>query len=49
MPKISVILNTDTEILFISEKKGYDVVATKLVLRGTITWTHDNLNQSLTD
>lgn len=46
MPKISVIMiHPDTEIRFISKEKGYGVVATKLIPRGTITWVQDDLDQ----
>ena len=49
MPKISVIMiHPDTEIRFISKEKGYGVVATKLIPRGTITWVQDDLDQIFT-
>jgi SET domain-containing protein len=49
MPKIGIIMiHPDTEIRFISEEKGYGVVATKLIPRGTITWVQDDLDQIFT-
>lgn len=41
-------IHPDTEIRFISEEKGYGVVATKLIPRGTITWVQDDLDQIFT-
>ncbi|WP_163397802.1 SET domain-containing protein [Flavobacterium fluviatile] len=38
-------IHPDTEIRFISPEKGYGVVATKLIPRGTITWVQDDLDQ----
>ncbi|OOV17753.1 SET domain-containing protein [Flavobacterium sp. LM4] len=38
-------IHTDTEIRFISKEKGYGVVATKLIPKGTITWVQDDLDQ----
>lgn len=49
MLKIGIIMiHPDTEIRFISEEKGYGVVATKLIPRGTITWVQDDLDQIFT-
>lgn len=41
-------IHPDTEVRFISKEKGYGVVATKLIPRGTITWVHDDLDQVFT-
>lgn len=41
-------IHPDTEIRFISKEKGYGVVATKLIPKGTITWVQDDLDQVLT-
>ncbi|WP_163393656.1 SET domain-containing protein [Flavobacterium limi] len=41
-------IHPDTEIRFISEEKGYGVVATKLIPKGTITWVQDDLDQIFT-
>jgi len=41
-------IHPDTEIRFISQEKGYGVVATKLIPRGTITWVQDDLDQIFT-
>ncbi|TDP00254.1 MULTISPECIES: SET domain-containing protein [unclassified Flavobacterium] len=38
-------IHPDTEVRFISKEKGYGVVATKLIPRGTITWVQDDLDQ----
>lgn len=38
-------IHPDTEVRFISKEKGYGVVATKLIPRGTITWVQDELDQ----
>lgn len=38
-------IHPDTEIRFISQEKGYGVVATKFIPRGTITWVQDDLDQ----
>jgi hypothetical protein len=49
MFKISIIMiHPDTEVRFISKEKGYGVVATKLIPRGTITWVQDDLDQIFT-
>ena len=41
-------IHPDTEVRFISSEKGYGVVATKLIPRGTITWVQDELDQVFT-
>jgi len=41
-------IHPDTEVRFISKEKGYGVVATKLIPRGTITWVQDDLDQIFT-
>jgi hypothetical protein len=38
-------IHPDTEVRFISKEKGYGVVATKLIPKGTITWVQDDLDQ----
>lgn len=38
-------IHPDTEIRFINKEKGYGVVATKLIPKGTITWVQDDLDQ----
>lgn len=34
-----------TEVRFISKEKGYGVVATKFIPKGTITWVQDDMDQ----
>lgn len=41
-------IHPDTELQFISNEKGYGVVATKLIPKGTITWVQDELDQIFT-
>ena len=41
-------IHPDTELRFISPDKGYGVVATKLIPKGTITWAFDVLDQIFT-
>ena len=41
-------IHPDTEVRFISKEKGYGVVATKLIPRGTITWVQDDMDQIFT-
>jgi hypothetical protein len=41
-------IHPDTELRFISKEKGYGVVATKLIPKGTITWALDKLDRSFT-
>lgn len=41
-------IHPDTEVRFINNKKGYGVVATKLIPKGTITWVQDELDQIFT-
>jgi SET domain-containing protein len=41
-------IHPDTELRFISPEKGYGVVATKLIPKGTITWAFDILDQTFT-
>jgi len=41
-------IHPDTEVRFISKEKGYGVVATKLIPKGTITWVQDDLDQVFT-
>src|ERR1700744_1278297 len=38
-------IHPDTELRFISPQKGYGVVATKFIPKGTITWIMDPLDQ----
>lgn len=38
-------IHTDTEVRFISAEKGYGLVATKFIPKGTITWVQDDLDQ----
>lgn len=38
-------IHPDTEVRFISHEKGYGVVATRLIPKGTITWVQDELDQ----
>ena len=39
-------IHPDTELTFINAQKGYGVVATKFIPRGTITWVQDELDAS---
>jgi len=41
-------IHSDTEVKFISPEKGYGVVATKLIPKGTITWALDKLDRVFT-
>jgi hypothetical protein len=41
-------IHPNTELRFISEEKGYGVVATQLIPKGTITWVLDVLDQEFT-
>jgi hypothetical protein len=41
-------IHPDTELRFISPVKGYGVVATKLIPKGTITWALDALDRTFT-
>jgi len=41
-------IHPDTEVRFISEAKGYGVIATKLIPKGTITWALDALDRVFT-
>lgn len=41
-------IHPDTEVRYINDKKGYGVVATKLIPKGTITWVQDDLDQVFT-
>lgn len=38
-------IHPHTELKFISEEKGYGVVATKAIPKGTITWVQDQLDR----
>ena len=38
-------IHSNTELRFISPEIGFGVVATKLILKGTITWVFDSLDQ----
>lgn len=38
----------DTEVRFINKEKGYGVVATKFIPKGTITWVQDDLDRVFT-
>lgn len=39
-------IHPDTELRYISKEKGYGVVATKFIPKGTITWALDKLDRS---
>lgn len=41
-------IHPHTELKFINAQKGYGVVATRLIPKGTITWVHDPLDQLFT-
>ena len=41
-------IHPNTELRFISEEKGYGVVATNLIPKGTITWVLDPLDKEFT-
>jgi hypothetical protein len=41
-------IHPHTELRFISEEKGYGVVATQFIPKGTITWVFDPLDQVFT-
>lgn len=36
-------IHPDTEVRFINPEKGYGLVATKFIPKGTITWVQDDL------
>ncbi|WP_348825064.1 SET domain-containing protein [Flavobacterium aestuarii] len=38
-------IHPDTEVRYIGPEKGYGLVATKFIPRGTITWVQDELDQ----
>lgn len=38
-------MHPDTKLKWISDEKGFGVVATKLIPKGTITWVQDELDQ----
>ncbi len=38
-------IHPDTELRFINPQKGFGIVATKLIPKGTITWAFDDLDQ----
>jgi len=38
-------IHPNTEVRYISKEKGYGVVATKLIPKGTITWVQDDLDR----
>lgn len=38
-------MHPDTEVRFISTEMGYGVVATRTILKGTITWVQDELDR----
>jgi hypothetical protein len=42
-------IHPHTEIRFISEQKGYGVVATRFIPKGTITWVQDPLDRTFTE
>lgn len=42
-------IHPHTEIKFISQEKGYGVVATKLIPKGTVTWVLDKLDRVFTE
>lgn len=41
-------IHPSTELRFINEKKGYGLVATELIPKGTITWTIDKFDRIFT-
>ncbi len=41
-------IHPDTELRFISAEKGYGIVATKFIPKGTITWVLDPLDRAFT-
>src|SRR5437773_753034 len=41
-------MHPHTELKLISENKGYGVVATQFIPKGTITWTLDKLDRTFT-
>ncbi|GGD35153.1 SET domain-containing protein [Flavobacterium orientale] len=41
-------IHPHTEVRFISKEKGYGLVATQLIPKGTITWVQDELDQVVT-
>lgn len=41
-------IHPDTEVRYISPEKGYGLVATKLIPKGTITWVLDKLDRIFT-
>jgi hypothetical protein len=41
-------IHPDTEVRFINKEKGYGVVATKFIPKGTITWVQDDLDRVFT-
>ncbi len=41
-------IHPDTELRYINEEKGYGVVATQFIPKGTITWIGDELDQVFT-
>ncbi|MBD3636412.1 MAG: SET domain-containing protein [Crocinitomicaceae bacterium] len=42
-------IHPDTKLEFISETKGYGVVATRRIPKGTITWVQDNLDTVISE
>src|SRR5437667_9311451 len=40
-----VMIHPDTELRLVSERVGYGVFSTRLIPRGTITWTIDELDR----
>ena len=42
-------IHPNTEVRYISKEKGYGVVATKLIPKGTITWVQDDLDRVFTN
>jgi hypothetical protein len=41
-------IHPNTEVRYISKEKGYGVVATKFIPKGTITWVQDSLDRVFT-
>src|SRR5690606_10407921 len=41
-------IHPDTEVRFINPEKGYGLVATKFIPKGTITWVQDDLDRIFT-
>ncbi len=47
-PQRSAMIHPHTKLKFINPEKGYGVVATQFIPKGTITWVFDPLDQVFT-